>query len=313
MERNRDFDTGQYVRPKLPAMFNTAFPFPIDDFYENDDRLESLSNVKMETPISVFNDTYSTGMQVWEKYLPAAETFDVPEGSNETSQSLPIIVQKIFLSPRLRNTGDYNQHEFFFVMHETTSTRAHYSSQNLVPVKAVLLSDFQQEITNKKTTDVIKNYYPMGFIFNYVEVTDQSQQIAYACGGLADVLNIWHVALVPGMKLYIMVYRDYFDKKNLKTIMVPVASLYPPLEIPFFRENYINENIKEIAILEIGVLCTANARPPLQNSPYFLQDGNAKPTTQLHSIANTCKATLSQVQGNILRVKLSHMKWEYFA
>jgi hypothetical protein len=311
MERNRDFDTGQYVRPKLPAMFDTAFPFPIDDFYENDDRLESLSNVKMETPISVFNDTYSTGMQVWEKYLPAAESFDVPEGSNETSQSLPIIVQKIFLSPRLRNTGDYNQHEFFFVSHESISTRAHYSSQNLVPVNAVLLSEFQQKIMGVNTTNVIKTYHPMGFIFNYVEVTDQSQQIAYACGGLADVLNIWHVPLVPGMKLYIMVYRDLFDEP--KTTMVPVASLYPPLEIEFFHDNYIKGTINEIAILEIGVLCTANARPPLQNSNYFLRDGNDRPTTQLHSIANTCKATLSQVQGNILRVKLSHMKWEYFA
>ena len=288
----------------MPAMFQNAFPFPVEDFYGYDDRFASLSNVKMETPISVFNDTYSRGMKVWDRYLPVAETFDVPEGSNETSQSLPIIVQKIFLAPRPKKSGDYYQHELFFVKSPSSTVRSHYSSINQQPMEAITMSEFEDKVKTTNLEKMVQDYNPMGFIFNYVEASDQSQQIAYACGGLVDILNIWHVTLIPGMKLYIVAYIEGISPIKI----IPVASLNNPISIEPFK------NSPEKAILEIGTLCTINARPPLQSFPDFLRDVDGKkPTTRVSDISNTCKATISHVQGNILRVNLSHLRWQFFS
>lgn len=295
----------------MPAMFQNAFPFPVEDFYGYDDRFASLSNVKMETPISVFNDTYSRGMKVWDRYLPVAETFDVPEGSNETSQSLPIIVQKIFLAPRPKKSGDYYQHELFFVKSPSSTVRSHYSSINQQPMEAITMSEFQEKVSGLRIEQMVKSYNPMGFIFNYVEASDQSQQIAYACGGLVDILNIWHVTLIPGMKLYIVAYEDTtvgLGSTLRENKIIPVASLNNPITMEPFKSS------PEKAILEIGTLCTINARPPLQSFPDFLRDVDGKkPTTRVSDISNTCKATISHVQGNILRVNLSHLRWQFFS
>ena len=309
-----------------PMMFQPENPFPIS--YGPDtssmDIPSSLSNVGMETPANLFNENFNEGMGLWKKNLPQPTIFDSYEdaGLDETAQSNNEIVQKVLLRA---SDDDFHQFEFFFVnANAAAHDRNDYSFRNFSPMEATTLHQMQQIMqANPGVTvkNIVETFRPLGFFFTYVEktMTRESKLVAYTLGGLCDVLNVWHVPTVPGTRLYFVLY-----KNGTKCQIVPYAGLHHPLEknLDPAKDHPWNMNgyTGGVAIIDVGIVCANSGRPIQQekNHNYLVEASNINvPSTTLpNRIGSGSMATdptIPQVQGNILRVKLNAIYWQYFA
>ena len=307
-----------------PMMFQPENPFPIS--YGPDtssmDIPSSLSNVGMETPANLFNENFNEGMGLWKKNLPQPTIFDSYEdaGLDETAQSNNEIVQKVLLRA---SVVDFHQFEFFFVdANAAAHDRNDYSFRNFFPMKATTLYQMQQKIqadTSQTVEHIVKNLRPLGFFFTYVErsMTRESKLVAYTLGGLCDVLNVWHVPTVPGTRLYFVLY-----KNDTNCQIVPYAGLHHPLEKSggTAKEHPWNMNGYNggVAIIDVGIVCANSGRPIQQEKNHnYLVDAALEPSMTLPNRIGpgsmATDPTIPQVQGNILRVKLNAIYWQYFA
>jgi hypothetical protein len=305
--------------------------------------LSSLSHVAMSTPANLFNSNFNQGMSLWNSNLPPPQIYDSFNNSNldETAQSQNEIVQKVLL--RVPSAGDqafYEQFEFFFIRNDTlSSNRNHYSSQTRYPYTAVTLCDLRknlkktaakQQITYQQSTPVkamVDSHNPMGVFFTYVDTTmgppNESKLVAYAIGGLCDILNVWHVQIIPGMTLYFVAYKPR-DEPYVE--IIPYAGISGPLRYDSQKVAHEWKDAEEIAILNVGIVCACNSRPPLQTvHPNYLvtskqkaSDGSSGKVPATEFITSTgsidpTQANRPHVQGNVLRIRMSCLQWEYYS
>ena len=317
-----------------PMMFQPSNPFPIaygaDTF--SMDVPSSLSTVGMETHANLFNGNFDKGMALWNKNLPTPTIFDSYEdaGLDETAQSNNEIVQKVLL--RADSSTDFNQFEFFFVdANAAAHDRNDYSFRNFSPMQATTLDQMQIRLkgitTSPTVADVVKKYRPLGFFFTFVEksMTKESKLVAYTLGGLCDVLNVWHVPTVPGTRLYFVLYMN-----GAKCQIVPYAGLNHPLEKQPSNKHPWNVlgYTDGVAIIDVGIVCANSGRPIQQEKNHnYLVDATSTAVPGATSTAvpsiylparigqgrRSTDPTTPQIQGNILRVKLNAIYWQYFA
>ena len=266
----------------------------------------SLAGRKMDTNASIFNSTFNRAVGGWG--LPPPEIEDGTDG--DVGQSEAEIVQKIYLKAR----GPCHQFEFFFTREPTHVQRSSYGQINHIPYEAMTLHEMRNIFNGAGSTSSIKSivdmYNPMGFFFAHVEDRLKNQtgmDVAYTCGGLCDVMNIWQVPIVPGMKLYIiLMVVDGINK------IVPYASLSHPFHDPNLAKH-IDSTRRDMAWIDIGTVCVASNQPPIMSAPatYVHEPGSFKPLSGTHTISDTTDPT--KVLHNILRVNVDMLRWEYFA
>lgn len=303
-----------------PMMFQPGNPFPIA--YGSEAPISAPSNLipglAMESPAELYNDNYRAGMGTWNDNLPAPEIYDSFEdsGLDETAQSQNEIVQKILLKPQAK---PFHQHEFFFVSNKTSAmNRSHYSYAGRVPCEAVTLHDLRYKVKSAHTIQqLVKEYLPVGFFFTFVDShteRNQSNLVAYTLGGLCDVLNVWHVCVIPGSRLFFVAFLNADNNVQI----VPYAGLHHPLEN---RQHPWNQASTDVAILDVGVVCAGNSRPPQQllHANYLVKkdtSGKLYPSDNLPSgmggAPDATNPEIPQVQGNILRVKLNALQWQFY-
>ena len=287
----------------------------------------SLSGISMETNAPLFNDNYTDGMSTWTKNLPNPTAYDSNNepGMDETAQSQNEIVQKVLIVPT-GSRKSFEQHDFFFINNTTqNTTRAYYSSQSRYPYKALTLKDMRidHEIRWMTIKELVEKYNPMGAMFNYVAFEEQktaSKLVAYSLGGLSDVLNVWHVTIVPGTTLYFVAYKDNEDK----TCIIPYAGLRHPMDKTSRTDSttqishpWTNHATETVAVLEVGIVCAGNSRQPLQlkNYPYLTNVDNNPICGTMDSASGNIDPTdptCIQVRGNILRIRMSCLQWQLF-
>lgn len=319
---------------KVPAMFlpDNIFGNGFSNGVQDDvfSPPSSLSEVKMETNAPLFNKTFEDGMDLWTKNLPNPTIYDSNNepGMDETAQSQNEIVQKVLIIPYNTSRKSFEQHDFFFIDNSQTNTmRAFYSSQNRYPYKALTLNDMQKDtsLNSYSIEELVKRFNPMGTIFNYVSFEEQktsSKLIAYSLGGLCDILNLWHVTVIPGIILYFVAY-----KNNTNLSIVPYAGLtHPmikshqndPMAKPSQKEYpWQSEKVTEVAIINVGTVCAGNNRQPLQlkGLPYLVDSkGFPVKNSMLFGTGeiDPTNPTCPQVCGNILRIRMSCLQWEYY-
>jgi len=302
----------------VPMMFQPGNPFPIA--YGSEAAISAptsfIPGISMETAPELFNENYRAGMGLWNENLPQPEIYDSFEdaGLDETAQSQNEIVQKILLKPQ---TKPFHQHEFFFVVNKNSAlNRSHYSYAGRVPCEALTLHDMRVKAKSLSVRDLVQDYLPVGVFFTFVDThaeRNQSNLVAYSLGGLCDILNVWHVCVIPGSRLFFVAFKNDDDQVQI----VPYAGLYHPLE----EKNDHPWNGEEVAIIDVGVVCAGNSRPPQQllHANYLVKKTKAGvlyPDDHLPSgLGGAPDATnpeIPQVQGNILRVKLNALQWTYF-
>lgn len=300
-----------------PAMFQVPDIFP-GTFQNNVDHTifgdvpSTISNVSMESPPSLFNRTFDSAMSSWG--LPQPEIFDSEMDGNldETAQSQNEIVQKILLCPT-STAKYYSQHEFFFVGTNSAAIKS-YSHSKLAPQEALTLHDTRNPAfftKCKSVKDLVQKYRPAGSFFNYVEIgahNKSSTLVAYSIGGLCDILNVWHVPIVPGMQLYFVAY-----EKHNKVLIIPYAGNTHPLQD---SKHDWNKDSSDVAIVDVGIVCAGNSRPPLQtHNPNYVvslkKEENNIPALEINS-QDTTDPSNPHVKGNILRIRMSCLQWQFF-
>lgn len=286
----------------------------------------SLSEIGMEKNAELFNSSYTEGMSTWTNNMPAPTIYDSNNepGMDETAQSQNEIVQKVLLIHN-PDISSYEQHDFFFIKNaDVSTTRAYYSSQSRYPYEAKTLSELRACCKDLAIEKLVQTYNPMGSFFNYVSFADgqkSSKLVAYSLGGLSDILNLWHVPIMPGMTLYFVAYKN--DKGN--TCIVPYAGRKHPMDKSLNHADakcthpWIDKESGNVAIIEVGVVCAGNSRQPLQltNPNYLCEVGNiTKPVTDTIVLSggevDPTSAKIPQVRGNILRIKMSCLQWQMF-
>lgn len=299
-----------------PAMFQLPDIFP-GTFQNNVDHTgfgdipSTISNVPMGSPPSLFNKTFDSAMSSWG--LPEPEIFDSEMDGylDETAQSQNEIVQKILLCPT-PTAKCYSQHEFFFIGINASSSIKSYSHSKLSPQEALTLHDTRKpSFKCNSVKDLVQKYRPAGSFFNYVEIgahNKSSTLVAYSIGGLCDILNVWHVPIVPGIQLYFVAY-----EKHNKVLIIPYAGNTHPLQDS--RHEW-NKESRDIAIVDVGIVCAGNSRPPLQtHNPNYVasleKDKCFIPITEIHS-QDTTDPNNQHVRGNILRIRMSCLQWQFF-
>ena len=286
-----------------PMMFQSDF-FLGDQDQIAFGSLPHVLGLQTETPPNLYNTNFQTGMDVWKRALPMPTLYDsfLDNDMDETAQSQNEIVQKILLTPSKKS---FEQHDFFFIKTDVNTTvKAHYSNQSKYPYTAVTLSDLAESLAGPTTIEkVVTSYTPMGVFFNYVDESTtgrESKIVAYSLGGLSDILNVWHVAICPGMELYFVVYVN----NDNKLCLLPYAGLKRPME-----DDEMKKLIKpktNLAIINVGIVCASNNRVPLSATPNFYDPNKALAAkTNLHLDPKS-----PAVRGNILRIRMSCLKWE---
>lgn len=267
---------------------------------------DQLSHVPMGREPTLLNGTYQEAMQGW--HLPAPEIFDSMEdgGLDETAQSQNEIVQKSFIFPK---SSDLQQHELLFAKKNDKAIRNFYTNRDHAPSEVDSLTDLMRIICGKDKAgndytvkNIVEIYNPLGACFNFVGKSAAAQTIAYACGGLVDILNMWQTHLLPGMGLFLVLHRVP-GMTNLQ--ITPYANLCHPKEDTAFM-TLIKSEQYSFAVLNVGILCVGNGRHFLQGGPY-LTDHDKKPRDCTHF-----DSTKPLIQGNVLRVKMNALKWDYF-
>ena len=287
----------------------------------------SLSEIGMEKNAELFNSSYTEGMSTWTNNMPAPTIYDSNNepGMDETAQSQNEIVQKVLLIHN-PDISSYEQHDFFFIKNaDVSTTRAYYSSQSRYPYTAKTLSELRAycKTTPMSIRELVQTYNPMGSFFNYVSFADgqkSSKLVAYSLGGLSDILNLWHVPIMPGMTLYFVAYTE-----GIHTYIVPYAGRKHPMDASLNHADakcthpWIGKEKESVAIIEVGVVCAGNSRQPLQltNPNYLCEVGNiTKPVTDTIVLSggevDPTSAKIPQVRGNILRIKMSCLQWQMF-
>lgn len=307
----------------LPAMFNPQIPFPVaqeGDGYDMPIPI-SLSEVPMSSAPNLFNGNFDAGMSLWKQNLPQTTLYDstYDGGIDETAQSQNEIVQKVLLAPST-NSKSYQQSEFFFVERKTSTTsRAHYSSQSQYPCTAKTLYELKSHLGSISVKDLVSKYQPMGCFFTYVEKGElngnYSKLVAYTCGGLCDIQNVWHVKLVPGMKLFIVAYqKGSYTSSTEKTHIIAYAGMDSPMEN---KHHIWNQEKHAVAIIEIGILCVGNSRPAQQTiNRNYLVDSTGAPTQMFTGLSakqmDPFDPTTTMTQNNILRIRMSALQWQTY-
>ena len=264
----------------------------------------SLAGRKMDSNATIFNSTFNRAVGGWG--LPPPEIEDGTDG--DVGQSEAEIVQKIYLKAR----GPCHQFEFFFTKKPSHVQRSSYGQINHIPYEAMTLHEMRnvfsvnEQWAGSSIQAIIDTYNPMGFFFAHVEDRLKNQsgmEVAYTCGGLCDVMNVWQVPIVPGMKVYIIIMK--VDGKNT---IIPYASLKHP-----FQDEQLAKQMTEAAIIDIGTVCVASNQPPIMSAPaaYVHQPGTFKPLPGTHTISDTTDP--AKVLHNILRVNVDMLRWEYFS
>jgi hypothetical protein len=254
----------------------------------------------MQTNARLLNSNFREGTKLMTEKFPKGAIYDSYEdsGLDETAQSQTEIVQKVLVTSH----NVFHQHELFFVKKPAHLFRPDYNSSSFTPMDAFTLFRLREEMATERDLKKICSYQPLGFFFNYVAERPQSELVAYSMGGLCDILNIWHIPLVPGMKLFLVA----FEGESGTIQIIPFASLFHPLE--YKAEPWSK---KEVALLDIGILCVGTSRQPLQVTNYpYLVDANNSPCNCVPAGFDATNPIY--IQGNVLRVRLAALQWQFF-
>jgi hypothetical protein len=331
--------------PVLPRMFRPdSFPsFLTFEEGPEYDAPSSLAGREIEPPAALFNRAFNSAVGGWG--LPPPEIEDGTDG--DVGQSEAEIVQQIYLKPR----APCQQFEMFFTAAPLFTKRNVYGQTNRVPYEGLTLNEIQQFFidTNPNPAtqfeyvddspnhnvrrehwnaealsiaQIVRRYNPTGFFFAYVEDRLKNQSgmdVAYTCGSLCDILNVWHVPIVPGMQLYIVLMWvcEQTAAATPRKMFVPFASLGRPEEDPALMRCIANNSSfgdrakTEFAVIDIGTVCVASNQPPqmLPGHAFVGTAGSLVPTHKTSSMSMTTDPV--QIKHNILRVNVNMLRWEY--
>lgn len=337
------------TEPEIPRMFRPdSFPsFLTFEEGPEYDGPAKLAGRKMDTPAVIFNRTFNSAVGRWG--LPPPQIEEGEDG--DIGQSDAEIVQNVYLKPR----GPCQQFEMFFTAAPLYTQRNTYGQMNRVPYEGMTLNEMQQHLVgdtnaqfelapklghgpirkswaDAEISEIVHKYNPMGFFFAYVEDRMKNQSgmdVAYTCGSLCDILNVWHVPIVPGMRLYIVLMWVTADATvKPRKMFVPFASLGRPENDPAFRHvlklaydygvahTVAGKNpYSEYAVIDIGTVCVSSNQPAQMLPGHsFVSVAAPQPVIPAYSTSSLTMTTDPvQIKNNILRVNVEMLQWVYYA
>lgn len=263
---------------------------------------------------------------------------------NETSYSSPEITAKA----SILMDGPCYQNEFFFAAYEDGSQpvkREHYVNTNMTPINTLSLHHMYAKAKNTRAAvgqppdpkkvpnfDWFISCRPLGSFFAYTEKSNEkhlgikSRLVAYACGGLNDILNTWHVPLYYGAKLW-YVLLEVTDNKitasNKQKSFIQIVSYLgeQPKKSDFYSAQDVasgefkDYEVTRMAILQVGmVVVPNNSYPPSQDRGPFLYNPEKKSVPvekKLNvDILDVCEPDKQKYRGNYIRVMTSFYQWK---
>lgn len=323
--------------PALPRMFRPdSFPsFLTFEEGPDFDGPPTLAGQKIDPPATIFNGTFNQAVGKWG--LPPPEIEDGLDG--DVGQSDAEIVQQVYLKAR----GVCQQFEMFFTAQPLHTHRNAYGQANRVPYESLTLNELQLRLIDGSTasdknffdsvhktgvsfhdnglhiSNIVRKYNPMGFFFAYVEDRMKNQtgmEVAYTCGSLCDIVNIWHVPIVPGMQLYLILMWVPDSSGTTRKMLVPYAGLGRPEEDVHIQKVIATNALahKEYAVIDIGTVCVASNEPAQMNPGYsFVCQAGPTDLVPDYQLPNKRMTTDPvQIKHNILRVNVNMLQWKYY-